>query len=81
MGAAADEVNPIDIFEAVVRAQMQHLVEAVREVKSRPLVNLILRVPIVGSNDALETDPLLHILEAGFLNLAECFCAKTLALL
>ncbi len=81
MRAAADEVNPIDVFEAVVRAQMQHLVEAVGEVKRRPLVNLILRVPIVGSDDTLKTDPLLHILEAGLLNLAERLCAKTLTFL
>ena len=47
MRAAADEINAIDILEAIVRAQVQHLVEAVREIEGRALVNLVFLIPIV----------------------------------
>ena len=42
MRAAADEINAIDVLEAVVRAEMQHLVEAVREIERRAVMNLVL---------------------------------------
>ena len=41
MRAAADKINAIDILEAVVRAEVQHLVEAVREIEGRALMNLV----------------------------------------
>ena len=46
MRAAADEINAIQILEAVVRAEVQHLVEAVREVERRALMNLVFVIPI-----------------------------------
>ena len=38
---AADEIHAIHILEAVVRTEVQHLVEAVREIERRALVNLV----------------------------------------
>ena len=45
MRAAADEIDAIEILEAVVRTEVQHLVEAVREVEGRAVVNLVLSDP------------------------------------
>ena len=45
MRAAADEINAIDILEAVVRTKMQHLIEAMRQVEGRALVNFVFLDP------------------------------------
>ena len=37
-------------------AEVQHLIEAVREIESRALVDLVFLIPVVGSNNALKTD-------------------------
>ena len=76
MRAAADEVNAIDILEAVVRPEVQHLVEAVREIEGRALMDLIFRVPVVGRDDALEADAPLDIGEAGLRDLPQHFRAE-----
>ena len=41
MRAAADEIHAVQILKAVVRAEMQHLVERVREVERRPAINFV----------------------------------------
>src|SRR5450631_4600111 len=61
MRPTADEVNAIDVFEAIVGPQIQHLVETVRQIERSPLVDLILAIPILRGDDVLETDPLFHI--------------------
>ena len=61
MRAAADQINAIDILKTVVRPQVQHLVEAVREIERRAVVNLVARVPIGRRDHALETDALLDV--------------------
>ena len=60
---------PSQILEAVVRAEVQHLVEAVREVEGRAAMDLVVRVPVVGRDDALETDAPLDIREASLRDL------------
>ncbi len=51
MRAAADKINAIDILEAVVRTKMQHLIEAVREIECRALVNFVFLIPIGRRDD------------------------------
>ena len=48
MRAAAHKVHAIEIFEAVARPQVQHLVQAVRQVEGRSAVDLILLIPVDG---------------------------------
>ena len=80
MRAAADEIHAVHILEAVVRPQVQHLVEAVREIEGRALVDLVFRVPIVRRDDALEADAALDIGEAGLLDLPQHLGAEALPL-
>src|ERR1700722_4571517 len=64
MRAAADEINPVEILEAVVRPEMQHLVEAVREIERRPFMNFVLTIPIGRRDHALVADALFDINES-----------------
>ena len=66
MRAAADEIHAVEFLEAVLRAQMQHLREAVREVEGRAAIDVQLAFPIRRRHDALEADALLDVRDAEF---------------
>lgn len=62
VSAAADEVEVLEIFEAVVWAEVEHLVERVREVESRAEVDIAI-LPIGGSDDAFCDDMIADVFE------------------
>ena len=80
MRAATDKVNAVHILEAIMRPQVQHLIEGVREIEGRALVDLVFRVPIVRRDDALEANPPLDIFEPSLRDLLQHERAETLAL-
>ena len=67
MRAAANEIYALQILEAVVRAEVQHLVEAVREIEGGAAVDGKLVAPIVGGQNALRADAAAQVLEAQLL--------------
>ena len=71
MRAAADQVNALKVFKAVVRAQVQHLVEAVREIEGRAAINFVARVPVRGRYHALITNATGVEVITGFPDLTE----------
>ena len=54
MGPAADQVKTGDIFEAITRTQMQELPEIVGEIEGRAEMDLVLLIPFLRSDHALE---------------------------
>ena len=64
MGAAADEIHAFEVFEAVARTQVQHLLESVSQIESRAHVDRVAIAPVIRSDHVLELDSLPNILDA-----------------
>ena len=63
--------NSVKFLEAVLRTQVQHLREAVREVEGRAAIDVQLAFPIRRRHHALETDALLDVGYPEFFELAQ----------
>ncbi len=66
MSAAADEEEVVEPFHAVVRAEIEHLIERMSEVESCAHEDVTFIAPILWGEDALSDDVLAEILHAGF---------------
>src|SRR4051812_28026381 len=64
MRAAASQVHAFEILESVVRSQMQHLVEAMREVERCTSIDVERFFPIHRRDDSFVTDPAFDIMNA-----------------
>ena len=64
MGAAAGQVHAFEILEPVIRSQVQHLVEAVREVKCCAPIDVERFFPIHRRDDAFVTDAAFYVMNA-----------------
>src|SRR5690349_8470198 len=71
MRAAANQINTIDVLEAIMRTEVQHLVERMGEVEGGPPVDFIALVPICRSNNPLVTNPRRVDLVTGLAHLLE----------
>src|SRR5690606_17192002 len=58
---AADEVDAIEILEAVPRSEVEHLSECVRQVECRTLVDCVARLPVLRRDNLLESDPAIEV--------------------
>ena len=57
------QIDAIQLFKAIVGAQMQHLSEIVRQTKGRPTIDGVSRLPVCRCDDVLKADAPLHIFE------------------
>ena len=81
MCAATDEINAVQILEAIVRTQVQHLIQRVRKVEGRAAINLVARVPVSGSDDTFVADTRRVEIVTRFLDLIQQQLAKARAFL
>ena len=71
MGAAADQVDAVQVLEAVARPQVQHLAEVVGEVERRAAVDLHVVLPVGGRDHLLEADALLQVVQPELAELSQ----------
>ena len=69
VGSAAHEIHALDVFEAVVRAEVEHLGEAVGHGEGGAFVEIELGAPAGGGEDALGADARFQIRYADLLDL------------
>src|SRR5688572_23847781 len=71
MSSPAGQVNAFQILEPVMWTEVQHLVEAVRQVECRAEVDVVVMLPVVGRDHALKPDSRLDIGHADLAQLTQ----------
>lgn len=80
--AAADEVDIFPACHTIARAQVEHLIKRVGQVKCSAHKDITLVSPVIGRDDALRYDVGTEVFHAGFrLNAADDFIAVFLLML
>ena len=76
-----DQINALDILEAVVGPHVEHLVKAVRQIEGRPFMNLILLIPIGRRDHPLIADPAFQIDKTSLCDLSKYLIPESITFL
>lgn len=71
MCAATDKIGAIQILKPIVWSPVQHLPKIVRQIKSRPAIDLVVGLPIIWSEHALVADPIPYAVDSDAFNLVK----------
>jgi len=76
MCSAANQVDLIEIFEAIVWPEIQHLAQIMRQIECCAVVNMVLMLPIRRSDHQFRADAFFGILDTNLLKLVEDLLSK-----